>query len=124
MTLVAPGQASSRPTVATRSASRARALFDREHHFGRRGQRVAAQAHRRRARVAGDAVHADLEPRRAVDRGDDAERQALRLQHRPLLDMHLDEGGDVRAPKVEAPRSGSPPNAMSASRIETPLASR
>ena len=74
-----------------------RALLDREHHLGRRGQRVTAQVHRRCARVAGDAVDADLEPRCAVDRGHDAKRQPLRLQARALLDMRLDEGGDALA---------------------------
>ena len=95
MTLVAPGHASSRPTVATRSGSLTRALLDREHHLRRRGQRVAAQIHRRCARVAGDAIDDDLKPRRAVDRGDDAKRQPLRLERRALLDMRFDEGGDV-----------------------------
>ena len=78
-----------------------RPLFDGERHLGRGGQRVAAQAHGRRARMARDAVHADLEPRCAVDRGDDAKRQPLRLEPRALLDMRLDEGGDALAPKKE-----------------------
>ena len=73
----------------------ARARLDRQRHFGGGGQRVAAQAHRRRAGMAGHAVHPDLEPGRAVDGGNDAERQTLRLQHRPLFDMGLDEGGDI-----------------------------
>ena len=33
----------------------------------------------------------------AVDRGDDADRQALGLEHRPLLDVHLDIGEHVLA---------------------------
>ena len=76
-----------------------RPLFDRKHHLGRRGERVAAQTHRRRARMAGDAIDANLEPRRAVDRGDDSERQPLGLEPRSLLDMRFDESGDARAPK-------------------------
>ena len=34
----------------------------------------------------------------AVDGGDGAERRALRLQHRPLLDVQLEIGGDVALP--------------------------
>ncbi len=69
---------------------------------------AAAKASRRSAiGVApawpGHAVDPDLEPRRAVDRGHDAERQAFGLQHRPLLDMDLDEGGDVVGAKSSAP---------------------
>src|ERR1700677_2529215 len=64
-----------------------RPLFDREHHLGRRGKRVATQVHRSRACMASDAVHANLEARCAVDRSDDAKRQPLRLEARTLLDM-------------------------------------
>ena len=37
------------------------------------------------------------EPRGAGDRGDDADRQVLLLQHRPLLDMQFDIGEQLAA---------------------------
>ena len=40
-----------------------------------------------------------VEPRCAVDRGDDAKRQPLRLEAGTLLDMRLDVRGDTLAPK-------------------------
>ena len=98
------------------------AALDHQRHLGGGGEGVAAERHRRRAGVARMPVHPDLEPRRAVDRGDDADRQAFGLQHRPLLDMDLDEGRDMVGAKRSAP-SGSPPKAFSASRIMTPAAS-
>ena len=79
----------------------ARARLDRQRHFRGGRQRVAAQIHRRRAGVPGHAVDRDLEPRRAADRGDDADRQTLGFQDRALFDMRLDEGGDI----VRADRS-------------------
>ena len=73
------------------------ARLDRQRHFRGRGQRVAPQPHRRRSGMSGHAVHADLEPGRAVDGRNDPERQAFGLQQRSLLDMRLDEGGDIVA---------------------------
>ena len=85
-------RASMRPTVPTMPSSgcsRAIAL-ERQRHLGRAGKGVAAQRHRHGAGVARFAGHGDAKPALADDAGDDAERLALRLQHRPLLDMHLD----------------------------------
>ena len=101
----------------------ARARLDRQRHFGRGRQRVAAEAHRRRAGMAGYSVYADLEPGRAVDGRHDAERQTFGLQHRPLFDMRLDEGGDMVRGGSNSRLSGSPPKAFERSRIATPLAS-
>src|SRR5581483_10868174 len=60
--------------------------------------RVPAQPARHRARVAGfaEALH-DAVPHIAADAGDDADRQLARGEHRPLLDMQLDPGGQPRA---------------------------
>ena len=73
-----------------------RGLLGREHELGRRGGRVAAQVHRRRPGVPGAAR--EREPRVALarDRGDDAERQPFGLEHRPLLDVHLEVGARRR----------------------------
>ena len=72
------------------------ARLDRQRHLRSGRQGVAAERHRRRAGVACRAVHADFEPRRAVDGGNDPDRQPFRLEDRTLFDMRLDEGGDVR----------------------------
>ena len=39
------------------------------------------------------------QPAAAGDAGDDADRDVLRLQHRPLFDMHFEEGGDAIRPE-------------------------
>ena len=103
MTLTAPGSTSSRPTVATSSSSVARSSLDAQDHFGGRGERVVAQVHRHGAGVAGHSAHGDVEARRAVDRADDAEGQALGFEHRPLFDMQLDEGGHAARARRRQP---------------------
>ena len=92
ITLTAPGSASIRPTVATSSSVSQGDALDRQDHLGRGGERVAAQRHRHGAGVAGLALTSTVKRRCAVDRGDDADRQALGLEHRALLDVHLDIG--------------------------------
>jgi hypothetical protein len=51
--------------------------------------------------VAGLALEDDLGARLAGDRGDDADRHVLRLEHRALLDVDLDVTEQVvrRAPR-------------------------
>ena len=63
------------------------ARFDREHAFGRRGERVAPQRHRHGSRMPGHAFDLDEKAVGAVDGGDHADRQAFRLEHRALLDV-------------------------------------
>ena len=99
------------------------ARFDGERHLGGRRQGVAAEVHRRRPGVARDAVDADLEPRCAVDGGDDAERQPFSFQDRALLDMRLDEGCDICRADRCAPCPDRRRRRLSASRIVTPFAS-
>ncbi len=82
----------------TSSASALARALDREHALGRRRHRVLPQGHRHRAGVPGHAVDLDRVAVRAVDRGDDADRQALGLEHRPLLDVELGVGEDVLLP--------------------------
>ena len=79
-----------------------------EHELGGRGGGVAAQVHRRRAGVAGVAREGEVEAALAGDRGDDAERQALGLEHRALLDVDLEVGARRRrrrAARRARPRS-------------------
>ena len=76
----------------------ARERLAEQHRLGGAGERVAPQQHRHRAGVAGFAEQFDVEIGLSDDRGHDAERLIARLQHRPLLDVHLDIGGDVLAP--------------------------
>ena len=47
--------------------------------------------------MAGHAGEARREPRRARDRGDDADRQIVAFQHRPLLDVQFDIGQQFAA---------------------------
>ena len=101
ITLTAPGSASSRPTVATRSCSSRAARLDREDHFGARGERVLPQRHRHRAGMAGEALDGRGEAGRAIDRADRADRETLGLQHRALLDMQFDEGVDAARAQLE-----------------------
>ena len=98
----------------------ARARFDRQDHLGGGGERVATQIHRRGAGVAGGAEDNRDQPRRAVDRVDDAERPALGLQHRALLDMQFDEGRDAIGAGGRRGDRGRRRKSVSASRIVTP----
>ncbi len=68
ITLTAPGSASSRPTVATRSCSEPRARFDREDHLRGRGERVLAQHPSARRRRGLRDPRRSRQARRAVDR--------------------------------------------------------
>jgi hypothetical protein len=81
------GSTSIAPTVAT-DASRAFAHVKDE--AGCVDQRVGAHVHRRRAGVVGAAEEGPATARLARDRRDDAERLAQALEHRPLLDVHLE----------------------------------
>jgi hypothetical protein len=74
---------------------RRRVRLDVERHLRRRRQRVAARAHRHRAGVPGEPGDARGDARRARDRRHDAEREPAVEQHGTLLDVDLDEGGDV-----------------------------
>ncbi len=76
----------------------ARDFFQRQRHLGRAGIGIATEIHRHGAGVPGLAGHGDAEPDLADDAGDDAERLALGLQHRPLLDMHLDVARGILGP--------------------------
>ena len=66
------------------------ALLDIKHDLGSSSSSITAHRHRHRAGVAGDAVDRDAVADGPGDRGDDADRQVLLQQHRPLLDMHLE----------------------------------
>ena len=77
------------------SGSFLRARLDRKDHFGARHERVLAQPHRHAARVARDAFKRRGQARCAIDRGDGADRQVLRLEHWTLLDVQLHEGRDA-----------------------------
>jgi hypothetical protein len=94
------------PTVPTSSGSRAAAVFDRQDALGRRRERIAAQAHRDRARVTCHALDLDEKTIRAVDCGHDADGQALRLQHGTLLDVQLGVREDVLPDASPRRRSG------------------
>ena len=74
-----------------RVAVLAGALLDEKDKFGHGRCRIATPVHRRGAGVAGHADHFAHVAHAAVDRGHDAERQIELVQHRPLLDVHLDE---------------------------------
>jgi hypothetical protein len=69
--------------------------FNREHAFGRGGERIAPQRHGHGARMSRHAFDVDGEAIGAVDRGDDAQRQAFGLEHRALLDVELGIGEEI-----------------------------
>ncbi len=81
----------------------AAARLDCQHAFRGGRQRILAPAHRHGARVSGHADDVDGEAVRAVDRRHDADRQAFRFEHRPLLDVQLGVGEHVGA----LPRGGA-----------------
>ena len=70
-----------------------RDLAELELELRRAGQRVAPLVHRRRAGVRGLAAEGDLVPLDPERPEHDAQRQAHRLEHRPLLDVQLEVGG-------------------------------
>ena len=74
----------------------ARERFGGEHPLRRGGERVAAVGHRHGAGVAGLAAEGQLGLGLAGDRGDDADRRAAALEHRPLLDVQLAVAEQVR----------------------------
>ena len=75
----------------------ARKAFAQQHRLGGPGERVAPHRHRNGAGMAGFAQKFDVQVGLPDDRRDDAERLVARLQHRPLLDVHLDIGGGLVA---------------------------
>ena len=74
-----------------------------EHELGRGGERVAAQVHRRRPGVRGVAGEGEVEAALAGDRRDHAERQALGVEHRALLDVDLEVGARRRVVTAARP---------------------
>ena len=96
----------------------------REHALGGCGQRIAAQFHGHRAGVSGDAAQGDAQPGETVDCGDHADRKALGLEHRSLLDMELRVRDNVLLfSRERGYPAGSSPNSTRASRIDLPEAS-
>ncbi len=78
-------------------------LLDPEDLAGRLHQRVVANAHRRRARVALPALDDDRPAHHAGDAGHDPERRAGVGEPRPLLDVQLEEGVRQLAARRPAP---------------------
>ena len=97
MLLIAPGCTRQTPVVATVSGVPARTgrAFDREHGFGCRAQRVSTPGHQHGAGVASLALPRHAKRRGCGDRRDDADRGAGALKQRALLDVQLDEGGEM-----------------------------
>jgi hypothetical protein len=106
-TLIAPGRARTTPTVPTvvPLGDLARRALEGDHRLGGAGQRVAAQAHRRGARVGGRATEGQAEVVRRGDGGHHADLLALGLEDDALLDVQLDQR--VHAGRVDA-RLGQP----------------
>src|SRR3982074_2477358 len=67
----------------------ARLALDRLHERGCRGKRVFASVHRGGARMCRLSREGELIPRLPRDRGNDADRQTPRFEHRALLDVDL-----------------------------------
>ena len=89
-----PGQHCACPTVVTPSwRSPISAIAERE--ACRRPEAVAAHGHRHRAGVAGLPGEDHPLALDALRAGDRADAEALVLEHRALLDVHLDVGLDV-----------------------------
>jgi hypothetical protein len=93
--LIAPGFASMRPTVATRSGSLLCRPFHHQNAFCGGGERIAAQRHRHGPGVPGFAAQRDAKPGEPVDRGDHAHGQALGFEHRALLDVQFGVGKNI-----------------------------
>ncbi len=102
MTLVAPPGTCSRPTVPTRVGASAAAALHRQDDLSGGSGRIMTQAHRHRTGVPGLSGDRHPEPTAARYCGDDAERQTFLQQHGPLLDMHLQIGGEVLAAAAQA----------------------
>ena len=91
--LTAPGNTSQMPTVATVSiAPLARAAFSiARYQFGRCAESVAAIGHQNAAGVSARPLDHNAETRRRGDFRDDAQRNLLPLQQRPLFNVQFDE---------------------------------
>ena len=74
-------------------------LAQRQHHARPAHERVAAQLHGSRAGVVGLAGEARTEAEHPGDRRDDAEVDAIALQHGPLLDVQLQVGAELADPR-------------------------
>ncbi len=104
-TLIEPPGTCSMPIVATTSGTAARALSRIERQLGHGG---AASRRRSIGVVPAWLAMPMISPtiaHAAIDRGHDAERQVEFVQHRPLLDVHLDEAEVVAPGRAAAPRS-------------------
>ena len=69
--------------------------LDGEHRLGCGGKGVMAKVHGHGPGVAGPPHHLDPATGSARDGGHHPDGKILRLEHRPLLDVHLDVSGDV-----------------------------
>ena len=85
----------------------ARDVADRERELGRAGERVAPRVHRRRAGVRRLAAPREPRPLDAEGAEHDSERQAQRLEHRPLLDVQLEIRRRIRQLRTRAPSAPS-----------------
>ena len=94
-TLTAPGYVDSEPDGGDEPLRGPRDVLDRQDELGRTRERVTAEPHRQAPRVPGDAGQRQARARCARDRRDDTDRQVFRLEHRPLLDVHLAVAEDV-----------------------------
>ena len=94
-------------------------IAQRDRELGGGEERVAASRHRRRPRVAGVAVDGRRVAGHPGDRADDRVAGGGALEHRALLDVHLDERAGQRA----GHRRPSRPSSSSASRTRMPSAS-
>ena len=97
-----------RPDRRDRALDARGGVANAEDELGRLGERVVPGRHRRRARMSGGAFKDNLTARVADDPGHDAERGAGPLEHRPLLDVHLDEAAGKRPALDEGPTTHAP----------------
>ena len=95
MTLTAPDTVLRTPDGAHRARGVEADSLDRNHRFGCRRECIAPEVHGDGPCVA--CPPHDLHPQSdgAGHGGHDSNRQILRFEHRSLLDVHLDIGGDV-----------------------------
>src|SRR5919201_863340 len=83
-------------------------LTNDQHVFGRGHKCVLACSHRDSPRVPGGALENSLRAGDTDDVGDEPERCTLARQHRPLLDMHLEERTWKRARGGKRPAPHAP----------------
>ena len=74
--------------------------LDREDDLARGRKCVAAALHGRRPGVTRAAAERHRGPRLARDRGDDADRKVLPLEHAALLDVRLEVAGERRSARA------------------------